>query len=179
RLPRRVQARCARPRQAGRHRARCRHIAPRPDAAEPRPVRDLAGPQPRLRRRPRDAEAWHGDVRRALRLVPPSGGRDARLAAEDGLTMSAAPLSLCGHVALPMHTGSGGFDHAAVHAATGHVYVAHTANNAVDVLDPTPAKYLYSVPNLAAVAGALVSDQSQLVFTSNRGENTIGVFAPG
>jgi len=78
-----------------------------------------------------------------------------------------------------MHTGSGGFDHAAVHAATGHVYVAHTANNAVDVLDPTPAKYLYSVPNLAAVAGALVSDQSQLVFTSNRGENTIGVFAPG
>jgi DNA-binding beta-propeller fold protein YncE len=93
--------------------------------------------------------------------------------------MSAAPLSLCGHVALPMHTGSGGFDHAAVHAATGHVYVAHTANNAVDVLDPTPAKYLYSVPNLAAVAGELVSDQSQLVFTSNRGENTIGVFAPG
>jgi len=78
-----------------------------------------------------------------------------------------------------MHTGSGGFDHAAVHAATGHVYVAHTANNAVDVLDPTAAKYLYSVPNLAAVAGALVSDQSQLVFTSNRGENTIGVFAPG
>jgi DNA-binding beta-propeller fold protein YncE len=29
------------------------------------------------------------------------------------------------------------------------------------------------------VAGALVSDESQLVFTSNRGENTIGVFAPG
>ena len=34
-------------------------------------------------------------------------------------------------------------------------------------------------PNLTAVAGALVSDESQLVFTSNRGENTIGVFAPG
>jgi DNA-binding beta-propeller fold protein YncE len=29
------------------------------------------------------------------------------------------------------------------------------------------------------VAGALVSDESQLVFTSNRGENSIGVFAPG
>jgi DNA-binding beta-propeller fold protein YncE len=28
------------------------------------------------------------------------------------------------------------------------------------------------------VAGALVSDASKLVFTSNRGENTIGVFAP-
>ena len=35
------------------------------------------------------------------------------------------------------------------------------------------------MPDLKAVAGALVSDESQLVFTSNRGENTIGVFAPG
>src|SRR3954454_720269 len=90
-----------------------------------------------------------------------------------------APLRRIGEVALPAHRGSGGFDHAAVHAATGHVYVAHTANDAVDVFDPVAAKYLYSVPDLAAVAGALVSDESQLVFTSNRGENTIGVFAPG
>jgi DNA-binding beta-propeller fold protein YncE len=89
------------------------------------------------------------------------------------------PLHLVGHVDLPEHRGSGGFDHAAVHAATGHVYVAHTANDAVDVLDPATRQHLYSVPGLAAVAGALVSDDSQLVFTSNRGENTVGVFAPG
>lgn len=88
-------------------------------------------------------------------------------------------LTLTGYVDLPAHKGSGGFDHAAVHAATGHVYVAHTANDAVDVFDPVAAKYLFSVPGLAAVAGALVSDESQLVFTSNRGENTIGVFEPG
>jgi DNA-binding beta-propeller fold protein YncE len=90
-----------------------------------------------------------------------------------------APLTLVGHVALPAHTGSGGFDHAAVHATTGHVYVAHTANDAIDVLDPAARKHLFSVPDLKAVAGALVSDESQLVFTSNRGEDTIGVFAPG
>jgi DNA-binding beta-propeller fold protein YncE len=89
------------------------------------------------------------------------------------------PLHLLGHVDLPAHRASGGFDHAAVHAATGHVYVAHTANDAIDVLDPVERKHLFSVPGLAAVAGALVSDESQLVFTSNRGENTIGVFAPG
>jgi DNA-binding beta-propeller fold protein YncE len=89
------------------------------------------------------------------------------------------PLHLVGHVDLPAHVGSGGFDHAAVHGATGHVYVAHTANDAVDVFDPAASRYLYSVQNLTAVAGALVSDESQLVFTSNRGENTIGVFAPG
>jgi DNA-binding beta-propeller fold protein YncE len=89
------------------------------------------------------------------------------------------PLTLTGHVPLPPHAASGGFDHAAVHAATGHVFVAHTANSAVDVFDPATKKHLYSIPDLAAVAGALVSDESQLVFTSNRGENTIGVFAPG
>src|SRR3954469_11079541 len=88
-------------------------------------------------------------------------------------------LTLIGHVSLPEHKAKGGFDHAAVHAASGHVYVAHTANDAVDVFDPLAAKYLFSVPGLAAVAGALVSDESQLVFTSNRGENTIGVFGPG
>jgi DNA-binding beta-propeller fold protein YncE len=88
-------------------------------------------------------------------------------------------LHLSGHVDLPVHRGSGGFDHAAVHAATGHVYVAHTANDAVDVFDPVALRHLFSVPDLPAVAGALVSEESQLVFTSNRGENTIGVFAPG
>jgi DNA-binding beta-propeller fold protein YncE len=88
-------------------------------------------------------------------------------------------LQLIGHVDLPANNGTGGFDHAAVHAATGHVYVAHTANSAVDVLDPATRQHLHSIPDLNAVAGALVSDDSQLVFTSNRGENTIGVFAPG
>ncbi len=93
--------------------------------------------------------------------------------------MALPPLVPAGYIDLPPHTGSGGFDHAAVHARTGHVYVAHTANSAIDVLDPSSACYLYSVPDLTAVAGALVSDESELVFTSNRGENTIGVFAPG
>ena len=86
-------------------------------------------------------------------------------------------LTLLGHVALPAHRGKGGFDHAAVHAASGHVYVAHTVNDAVDVFDRE--KYLFSIPNLAGVAGALVSDESQLIFSSNRAENTVGIFAPG
>ncbi|HEY4165511.1 MAG TPA: hypothetical protein VGM96_02005 [Reyranella sp.] len=89
------------------------------------------------------------------------------------------PLHLVGHVDLPAHVGSGAFDHAAVHAATGHVYVAHTANDAVDVFDPVARRHLFSAPDLKAIAGVLVSDESQLVFTSNRGENTIGVFSPG
>jgi len=83
-----------------------------------------------------------------------------------------------GYIDLPRHWGNGAFDHAAVHAESGHVYVAHTANDAVDVFDPAAGRHLFSVPDLPGVAGALVSDESQLVITSNRTENTIGLFAP-
>src|SRR5882724_13617281 len=88
-------------------------------------------------------------------------------------------LTLTGHVVLPEHKAKGGFDHAAVHAASGHVYVAHTANNAVDVFDPASGRHLFSVPQLPGVAGVLVSDEAQLIIASNRAEHTIGIFPPG
>ena len=91
---------------------------------------------------------------------------------------SSAPLTHAGFVELPKHEASGGFDHAAVHSTSGHVYVAHTANNAVDVFDPSSRRHLFSVPHLSGVAGVLVSDEAELVITSNRAENTIGIFAP-
>ncbi len=89
------------------------------------------------------------------------------------------PLRHIGYVALPPHRGKGGFDHAAVHAASGHVYVAHTANDAVDVFDPAAGRFLFAVPNLPGVAGVLVSDEAQLIIASARAENTIAIFAPG
>jgi DNA-binding beta-propeller fold protein YncE len=88
-------------------------------------------------------------------------------------------LALTGHIPLPPHRGKGGFDHAAVHAESGHIYVAHTANDAVDVIDANTGQYAFSVSDLAGVAGVLVSDQSDLIISSNRAENTIGVFKPG
>jgi DNA-binding beta-propeller fold protein YncE len=88
------------------------------------------------------------------------------------------PLEHLGFVDLPVHVGTGGFDHAAVHGPTGLIYVAHTANDAIDVIDGQAQRYVGSIPGFAAVAGALVSDDSDLVFTSNRGENTVGLFAP-
>jgi hypothetical protein len=93
--------------------------------------------------------------------------------------VSSSILRHVGYVELPKHQASGGFDHAAVHAASSQVYVAHTANNAVDVFDPSSRNYLFSVPELPGVAGVLVSDEAQLVITSNRAENTIGIFIPG
>jgi DNA-binding beta-propeller fold protein YncE len=59
------------------------------------------------------------------------------------------------------------------------LYVAHTSNDAVDVIDTARDRYIESIPGFTAVAGALVSEVRGLVFTSNRGENTVSVFAPG
>jgi len=86
------------------------------------------------------------------------------------------PLHHRGFVDLPPDAGPGGFDHAAVHEPTGRVYVAHTANDAVDVFDTEARKYLGSIMRLTAVAGALIGAAADLVFTSNRGENTVGIF---
>ena len=88
-------------------------------------------------------------------------------------------LQLSGYVGLPKHEGCGGFDHAASHVQTGFVYVAHTANSAVDVFDPTSRRYLFSVPQLPGVAGVLVSDEAQFVIASARAENTVAIFPPG
>jgi DNA-binding beta-propeller fold protein YncE len=88
-------------------------------------------------------------------------------------------LEQAGEIALPAHHRPGGFDHAAVHGPRRQLYVAHTANNALDVIDCATDKYLRSIPQLEGVAGALVSEEHDLVFTSNRGENTVGIFAAG
>src|SRR5215470_10342798 len=80
-------------------------------------------------------------------------------------------LRLIGHIDLPPHTGTDGFDHAAI--------VAHTANDAVDVIDCARQKYVSSIQGLTAVAGVLISDERDLAFTSNRGEDTVGIFPLG
>lgn len=86
------------------------------------------------------------------------------------------PLQHRGFVSLPPHSKTGGFDHAAVHEPTGRIFVAHTANDAVDVIDISAQKYVGSIAGLTAVAGALVVSNPDLVLTSNRGENTVGIF---
>ena len=91
------------------------------------------------------------------------------------------PLRHQGFIELPAHAGPGGFDHAAVHEPTGRVYVAHTANDAIDILDVEAGKHLGSIADLTGVAGALVAPGppgSDVLFTSNRGENTVAIVRP-
>jgi DNA-binding beta-propeller fold protein YncE len=88
-------------------------------------------------------------------------------------------LRLLSSLDLPEHMAPGGFDHAAYHPNNGRLYVAHTINNTLDVIDCAADRYLHSIPSLTGVAGALSSPETDLVFTSNRGEDTVGWFRPG
>ena len=83
-----------------------------------------------------------------------------------------------GFIELPENSQPGGFDHAAFHAQTNRMYIAHTSNDRIDIIDCAEDVYLYSLQNFTGVAGALVSDEMNMVFTSNRGENTVGIFTP-
>ena len=87
-------------------------------------------------------------------------------------------LTLLGHVDLPAHRGEGGFDHAAIDRGRGRLYVAHTANDAVDVIDLKSDRYLASIEGLKGVAGTLVHEGEDLLFTSNRGENMVAIMSP-
>jgi DNA-binding beta-propeller fold protein YncE len=87
-------------------------------------------------------------------------------------------LKHTGYINLPEHQTAGGFDHAAVHTGLRRLYVAHTANNALDVLDTKTDTYLHSISGLNGIAGALVSEKPGWIFTSNRGENSLGMFMP-
>ena len=49
--------------------------------------------------------------------------------------LAAMALHLLGHIELPANRPSGGFDHADIHAPTDRLYVAHTSNDAIDVID--------------------------------------------
>jgi len=60
-------------------------------------------------------------------------------------TKGTTGLRHLGYIDLPEHVGEGGFDHAAVHAGDRKLYVAHTANDAVDVIDLEAGRYLRSL----------------------------------
>lgn len=93
--------------------------------------------------------------------------------------MNEKNLNFVGYIELPAHQGQGGFDHAAVHLKTRQLYVAHTANDALDVIDLKKGVYSHSISGLKGTAGALVSNERDLIFTSNRGEDTVGIFLQG
>ena len=70
-------------------------------------------------------------------------------------------LKLLTEISLPPHKSKGGFDHAAYLSSQGLLYVAHTANDCVDIINCAQDRYLESIGNLKSVAAFLLTLVSQ------------------
>lgn len=78
-------------------------------------------------------------------------------------------LKAVGFIALPGDKPTA-FDHADTYLdpAGARMYVAHTATNAVDVIDCRSNAFVRSLPALPGVAGVLIDSERDLLFTSDR-----------
>jgi DNA-binding beta-propeller fold protein YncE len=89
------------------------------------------------------------------------------------------PLQHTGFIALPKGKAEG-FDHADVWTAQpntpARLYVAHTGADRIDVIDCTSNSYLRALPDLPAVAGVLVDNEQDLLFSSDRGCARVSIF---
>ncbi len=72
--------------------------------------------------------------------------------------------------------GKRGFDHADLYREGGRMYVAHTGADRVDVIDCRARAFLRSLPGLPGVAGVLIDEEGDLLFTSDRGAARVSVF---
>ena len=84
-------------------------------------------------------------------------------------------LSHVGFVPLPPGA-TRGFDHADIYRAGRRMYVAHTGADRVDVIDCRSQTVLRSLPDLPGVAGVLIDEEHDLLFTSDRGAARVSVF---
>jgi DNA-binding beta-propeller fold protein YncE len=70
-----------------------------------------------------------------------------------------------------------GFDHADVLPRGRRMYVAHTGADRIDVLDCATRSYLHALPvELPGVAGVLIDEQDDLLFSSDRAAARVSVF---
>ena len=85
-------------------------------------------------------------------------------------------LARVGFIAIPSGEKPG-FDHADVHRQRRRIYVAHTGADRIEVLDCNARTYLRALPAaLPGVAGVLIDEQQDLLFSSDRGAARVSVF---
>jgi DNA-binding beta-propeller fold protein YncE len=77
------------------------------------------------------------------------------------------------NVALPRHA-AGGFDHGDVHPGTGRVFVAHTANGTLEVVDGERLRLERTLPGCAEASGVLyAANGGEVVFAAARGDGAV------
>jgi DNA-binding beta-propeller fold protein YncE len=78
---------------------------------------------------------------------------------------------------IPLPGGANpGFDHADVYRPDRRVYVAHTGADRVEVIDGAKRTFRHSLPDLPGVAGVLVHQGHDLLFTSDRAAARVSIF---
>jgi len=77
----------------------------------------------------------------------------------------------------PYRRGGSDFDHAAFDAKSRRVFIAHTARDCIEVIDPMPAGNLATLLDFRGVAGA-VADDGQILVT-NRGSASVALLDAG
>jgi DNA-binding beta-propeller fold protein YncE len=84
-------------------------------------------------------------------------------------------LRSVGTAVLPPHRGPGGFDHASVYRGADRLYVAHTANDSVEVIDLGSRIHEATLDGFPGVAGAAVCEQRGLLAATCRSEGTVAL----
>ncbi|HET7352741.1 MAG TPA: hypothetical protein VFJ11_01670 [Gaiellaceae bacterium] len=84
-------------------------------------------------------------------------------------------LARIGFVPLPAGAKPG-FDHADTYRAGRRMYVAHIGADRVDVIDLECREFVRSLPNLPEVAGVLIDEAGDLLFTSDRAAARVSIF---
>jgi len=78
-------------------------------------------------------------------------------------------------VPLPPHDEGGSFDHAGVHRGGDHLYVAHTANDSIEVVDLDHLRHEGTLTGFAGVAGAAVCEERNLLVATCRGAGAVAL----
>ena len=86
-------------------------------------------------------------------------------------------LRAIGTVPLPPNRAPGGFDHASVHCSADELYVAHTVNDAVEVIDLDRRLHKATLLGFPGVAGVAVCEERRLLVSTCKSEGTVGLAA--
>jgi hypothetical protein len=80
------------------------------------------------------------------------------------------PLKDLGTIEIPGAAGSE-FDHGIFDAKTRRVFIAHTRQSTIEVIDPDAGRHIATLPDFPGVAGAVADDGE--ILTTNRGAATV------